>query len=144
MFPFRWSIRDWTWAIVVLTVGFAWGLGAWWLSPVLLGHSEPWDAGIKQYLELLFLGGFFAALFHPRAFWVAPLGIYAGQFVYCSYLMDTVGASLWPLGMVMAVFSIRSQQPAQQRLWLCLTWLLYLAMRWRQQQKLACCILTMG
>ena len=35
---------------------------------------------------------------------MAPIGVYFGQLVYGLYLYEPVGTSLWPLGMVLAVF----------------------------------------
>jgi hypothetical protein len=104
MFPFSWSFRDWSWALVVFSVGLLLGMAIWWTSPVLTGHEEPWDAEGRYYIWALFVAGAVATVFLPKAFWVAPIGLYVGQLVYGLYLYEPVGASLWPLGMVLAVF----------------------------------------
>jgi hypothetical protein len=71
---------------------------------VLTGHEEPWDAEGRYYVWALFVAGVIATVFLPKAFWVAPIGVYIGQLVYGSYLYEPASASMWPLGMVLAVF----------------------------------------
>ena len=104
MFPFSWSLRDWFRSFVVLSVGVLLGMAIWWTAPILSGQVEPWDAEGKYYLQALFVAGFLAAAFSPRAFWVAPIGIYIGQLLYCLYLYEPEGTTYWPLSMVLAVF----------------------------------------
>ena len=82
MFPFSWSFRDWGHAVVVFAVGLLLGMAIWWTSPMFTGHEEPWDAEFRYYVGVLFLGGFVAAIFLPKAFWVAPIGVYVGQLLY--------------------------------------------------------------
>jgi hypothetical protein len=89
---------------VVFTVGLLLGMAIWWTSPALTGKPEPWDAEGRYYLGALFVAGAFATVFLPKAFWLAPIGVYVGQLLFCLYVYDPEGASLWPLGMVLAVF----------------------------------------
>ncbi len=104
MFPFSWSLRDWCRAFVVFAAGLILGMAVWWTSPLFTGHAEPWDAEGRYYVGALFVAGFIATIFLPKAFWVAPIGVYVGQLLYGVYLYDPESASLWPLGMVLAVF----------------------------------------
>ncbi len=104
MFPLSWTFREWCRAVVVFAVGALLGIVIWWASPMVTGHDEPWDAGGKYYLGTLFLAGFVATIFLPKAFWVAPIGVYVGQLLFGLYLYDPESASLWPIGMVLAIF----------------------------------------
>lgn len=88
---------------MVLSIGTLLGMAIWWTTPILTEQVEPWDAEGKFYLQALFLSGFLAAVFSPRAFWVAPIGIYAGQLLYGLYLYEPSGTTIWPLQMVLAV-----------------------------------------
>ena len=64
------------------------------------GHVEPWDAEGWYYAGALFAAGFIATLFLPRAFWVAPIGVCAGQLVYGLYLE---GTAFGPLEIMFAI-----------------------------------------
>ena len=68
------------------------------------GQEEPWDAEGRYYVGALFVAGFVATVFLPKAFWVAPIGVYVGQLLFGLYLYEPEGATLWPLGIVLAVF----------------------------------------
>jgi hypothetical protein len=103
MFPFSWSFRDWGRACLVFASGVILGMAIWWTSPMLTGHIEPWDVPGKFYPGMLFAAGFVAAAFLPKAFWVAPIGVYVGQLLYTVYLFDPHDGALWPLGMIIAV-----------------------------------------
>jgi hypothetical protein len=103
MFPFSWSFRDWCWAGVVLSVALLLGMAIWWTSPLFTGHEEPWDAQGRYYVWALFVAGFAATVFRPKAFWLAPVGVCIGQLVYCRYFFETEGDALWLLGMVLIV-----------------------------------------
>lgn len=103
MFPFSWSFRDWFRAAVVLAVGVLLGAAVWWASPLFTGHDEPWDAEGRYYVATLFVAGFVATIFQPKAFWVAPIGVYIGQLLFGVYLYEPEGETLWPLGMAWAL-----------------------------------------
>jgi len=49
------------------------------------------------------VAGFVASFFLPKAFWVAPIGLYMGQLLFGLYLYEPEGATLWPFGMVLAI-----------------------------------------
>ena len=53
---------------------------------------------------MLFAAGCVAATFLPKAFWVAPIGVYVGQLLFALYLFEPEGTAFWPLGMILAVF----------------------------------------
>ena len=86
----------------VTAVGFLLGMAIWWASPRLTGHTEPWDANSHYYSLSLLIAGFTAALAHPKRFWLAPIGIYFGQFVYAFLYLP--GGPLWILGLLFGVF----------------------------------------
>jgi hypothetical protein len=86
MFPFSLSLRDWSWALAVFAVGALFGAAIWWTSPVITGQAEPWHADGQYYFWALFVAGFAATCFLPRAFWLAPLGVVVGQLLYGWYL----------------------------------------------------------
>ena len=50
------------------------------------------------------MSGLLSAVFLPRGFWIAPVGVYVGQLLYGLFLYHPEGASLWPFGMVLAIF----------------------------------------
>jgi hypothetical protein len=104
VFPFSWSFRDWCRAVLVFTVGVLLGAAIWWVSPALAGEAEPWDAEGRYYVWALFLAGAVATVFLPKAFWLAPVGVYVGQLLYGLYLYQPEDGSLWPLGLVFAAF----------------------------------------
>jgi hypothetical protein len=90
--------------LLVFAAGVLLGAAIWWTSPWLTGEAEPWDAQGRHYLGALFFAGAVAAAFLPKAFWLAPIGVYVGQLLYGIYLFEPKDGSLWPLGMVLAAF----------------------------------------
>jgi hypothetical protein len=103
MLPLSWSFSDWRRACGVTVAGMLFGMAIWWTSPMFTGHVEPWDAGGRYYLGALFFAGFVAAMFLPKAFWVAPIGVYVGQILYGVYLCNPDELTFWPLRMTLAV-----------------------------------------
>jgi hypothetical protein len=88
----------------VFVVGVLLGAAIWWTSPAITGEAEPWDAEGRYYVGALFFAGAVATVFLPKAFWVAPTGVYVGQLLYGLYLYKPADARLWPLGLVFAAF----------------------------------------
>jgi len=91
--------------VLVLSAGFILGALIWTYSPGITSEIEPWDAKGIYYLLSLFLAGAAASLLSPRHFWLAPVGVYIGQFVYVFAHM-TEPSPFWPIGMMFgAVYS---------------------------------------
>gem|GEM_PF-3223214 len=88
--------------VLVIAVGFILGALIWKSSPGITGEFEPWDAKGFYYPGSLFLAGVAAALLSPRHFWLAPVGVYIGQFVYLFTHM-TEPSPFWPIGMAFGV-----------------------------------------
>ena len=89
-------------AVWTFTAGAVLGMAMWVLSPLIAGETEPWDHN-NYYLAALFGSGFLATWTGPKAFWAAPIGVYAGQAaVVIIGIPFTTTASLWPLGLAIA------------------------------------------
>ena len=84
----------------VISFLFAAALGAaiWAFSPKILGVIEPWDAQSPYYFVSLFLSGLFVGAVVPRHFWVALVGIVAGQLIYMLVFLPK--GPLLPLGLI--------------------------------------------
>jgi hypothetical protein len=54
----------------------------WALSPWLVGHSEPWDAGGQFYGLALLVAGSVSGWLCPRPLWAHYFGAFVGQLVY--------------------------------------------------------------
>src|SRR5574341_1516067 len=67
---------------LTLAVSAALGASVWALSPWLVGHREPWDAGGQFYALALATAGILAGLLTPRPFWAHYLGAFVGQVAY--------------------------------------------------------------
>ena len=96
MLPFRWLLRNGLRVVTVFGVSFALGITVWAAAPNVTGQVEPWNAEGWDYVKLLFAAGFIASLFSPRAFWIAPFGIAAGQ-VLCGYYFSSPSETMWPV-----------------------------------------------
>ena len=82
-------------------------LGAliWFLSPLLTGHEEPWDARSPFYPFALVAAGFIPACFSAHRFWLWAVGVWLGQVIAFLALMLREAGSLWPLGLLFLCFS---------------------------------------
>ena len=67
-------------------VGSLCGAAVWALSIALTGMREPFDANTFYYPAAMFLSGIVAASFSPRHWWLAVIGIFAGERLY-SFVM---------------------------------------------------------
>jgi hypothetical protein len=90
---------------------FAAVLGAliWFLSPLLAGHAEPWDAQSNYYGCALIVAGFVPACFSAQRFWLVAVGAWLGQVVAFLFRVihpaePVVGADLWPVGLIFLCF----------------------------------------
>ena len=100
MTPFSWSFRDWMRAFLVLVISTLLGMTVWWMSPLITGHDVPWDDEEYYYLGSLAVAGLVASLFLAKAFWVAPIGVFAGQVTYAVYFHEPSKPLIWPLVIV--------------------------------------------
>jgi hypothetical protein len=82
----------------VFVAGVILGALLWGASPVITGEREPWDSSTPYYSIGLLVCGFVAACFGPKRFWIAPCGIYVGQFAYAFLVLP--GGPLWVLGLI--------------------------------------------
>jgi hypothetical protein len=83
-------------------------LGAliWFLSPLLTGRQEPWDASPSYYCSGLAVAGFIPACLSARRFWLWAAGAWVGQLVGFALLIVHYGSGpLWPAGLVFLCFS---------------------------------------
>jgi len=95
--------------LAAFLIGLVIGAAIWWLSPLITGRREPWDAEGGYYAGSLLgagvLGGFLLPA-HSRSF---VAGIFVGQVLVLlgAVLRDPSSGGLWPLGVVfMALYSL--------------------------------------
>ena len=94
---------------LVFGLGAVLGALIWFLSPLLAGHDEPWDAPSNYYRYALIAAGFVPACFSAQRFWLAAVGAWLGQMVAFLFGVvhpaePVVGVSFWPLGLVFLCF----------------------------------------
>jgi hypothetical protein len=58
------------------------GAAVWALSPLMTGHSEPWDAGGIYYAAALALAGFLSGVVARKPLWALYVGSFCGQLSY--------------------------------------------------------------
>jgi hypothetical protein len=71
----------------------------WAVSPWLVGHYEPWDAGGLFYVAALAVAGALAGLLAPKPLWAHYLGALIGQSCYEVFILG-----IGPLFVLGAVF----------------------------------------
>ncbi len=71
----------------VLLAGIACSAIVWGLSVPLTGMREPFDSPTYYYMVAMFIAGILAALPAPRYWWVAVVGIFAGERIYMFVMM---------------------------------------------------------
>lgn len=88
---------------IVLVLCFLWGAVIWVASPQLTGKVEPWDASSPLYVTSLFVAGLIGALMNRPL--RSAVAVWLGQSVgfMVSVFMHSDNASLWPLGLLIAV-----------------------------------------
>lgn len=69
-------------SIAGFVIAFVSGFAIWGLSPLLTGHTEPWDAGSMYYTTALLVTGLVAGGLCPRRIWPVLPGVALGQFTY--------------------------------------------------------------
>jgi hypothetical protein len=89
--------------------GLAIGAAIWWLSPLITGRPEPWDAGNGYYEGALLGAGVLGGLLlpgHSRGF---VAGIFVGQVLVLlgAVLRAPSSGGLWPLGVLfLGIYSL--------------------------------------
>jgi hypothetical protein len=68
------------------------------LGRAITGLRDPTD-NFMYYTTALVMAGFVAASCGPRHFWVAPIGVYCGQYS----LMIFIHSNLWPFALILGV-----------------------------------------
>ena len=90
-------------------IGLIVGAAIWWLSPLITGRREPWDAGSGYYEGALLGAGVLGGLLLPaHSRWFAA-GVFVGQVLVLlgAVLKDPSSGGLWPLGVVfLALYSL--------------------------------------
>ena len=90
-------------------IGLAIGAAIWWLSPLITGRLEPWDAGSGYYEGALLGAGVLGGLLLPEHSRWFVAGIFVGQVLVLlgAVLRDPSSGGLWPLGLVfLALYSL--------------------------------------
>jgi hypothetical protein len=90
-------------------IGLAIGAAIWFLSPLITGRREPWDAGSGYYEGALLGAGLLGGLLLPEYWGRFAAGIFLGQVLVLmgGVLSDPSSGGLWPLGVVfLALYSL--------------------------------------
>jgi len=90
-------------------IGLAIGAAIWWLSPLITGRREPWDAGSGYYEGALLGAGVLGGLLLPEHSRWFVAGIFVGQVLVLlgAVLREPSSGGLWPLGVVfLALYSL--------------------------------------
>lgn len=69
----------WWWALLISAIASAL---IWALSPLVVGHREPWDADGYFYVLALIVSGLLAGLLAPHSLWAHYVGALVGQIGY--------------------------------------------------------------
>jgi hypothetical protein len=92
-----------------LLMGLLIGAAIWWLSPLITGRLEPWDAGSGYYEGALLGAGILGGLLLPKHWRWFVIGVFLGQVLVLlgGVLREPSSGGLWPLGVVfMALYSL--------------------------------------
>ena len=90
-------------------IGLIVGAAIWWLSPLITGRREPWDAGSGYYEGALLGAGVLGGLLLPEHSRWFVAGIFVGQVLVLlgAVLTEPSSGGLWPLGVVfLALYSL--------------------------------------
>ena len=95
--------------LAALLMGLFIGAAIWWLSPLITGRLEPWDAGSLYYEGALLGAGILGGLLLPKHWRWLVIGVFVGQVLVLlgGVLKEPSSGGLWPLGVVfMALYSL--------------------------------------
>ena len=96
-------------SLAAFLIGLAIGAAIWWLSPLITGRREPWDAGSGYYEGALLGAGLLGGFLLPGHSGRFVAGIFVGQVLVLlgAVLKDPSSGGLWPLGVVfLALYSL--------------------------------------
>lgn len=74
-------------AWLTLGAGSFCGAAVWGLSIAVTGVREPFDSNTLYYPAAMFLSGILASSFSPRHWWLAVIGIFAGERLYAFVML---------------------------------------------------------
>jgi len=95
--------------VAVFLTGLLIGGAIWWLSPLITGSREPWDAEGVYYAGSLLGAGLFGGLLLPGQWRWFVVGVFVGQVLVllAGVLRDPSTGGLWPLGLIfLALYSV--------------------------------------
>ena len=92
-------------ALAIFGAGCAGGALIWFLSPFVVGETEPWDAN-AYYAAMLFITGLLTGFVCPSRWWLSPIGILVGQIAYILVTIDWKDAALLPIGLIYAAIAL--------------------------------------
>ena len=95
--------------LAAFLIGLATGAAIWWLSPLITGRREPWDAEGAYYAGSLLGAGLLGGVLLPEHWRWLVAGIFVGQVLVLlgGVVGDPSSGGLWPLGVVfLALYSM--------------------------------------
>ncbi len=96
-------------SVAAFLTGLVIGGAIWWLSPLITGSHEPWDAEGVYYAGSLLGAGLLGGLLLPGHWRWFVVGVFVGQVLVllAGVLRDPSTGGLWPLGLIfLALYSV--------------------------------------
>jgi hypothetical protein len=94
-------VKTRAWFTVIVSAVTA--ASVWALSPLLVGHREPWDTDGIFYIVALAVVGSLAGLIVPRPLWAHYLGAIVGQLGYVALFLPLGTLSILDAATALAV-----------------------------------------
>jgi hypothetical protein len=92
--------------LATLLFGILLGILIWFLSHPLTGRREPWDADQPYFLVSLTIAGAVVGMLTGRRFWLAIVGLYAGQLAFMVLGPKQHGMERVPLAASMVLLAL--------------------------------------